>query len=187
MTRRRGRGVTLMELMIAMVILLAVSSSVYAILSSSTTSYTNQTRLALLQDNTRLALDQMANELRQADRSTLAVTTVGSGSQATQVVTFHAPTGFAAGKTTWSGVMEYRFGNSALDNMVDGVTGEGSLVRVENGVTRRLCDYVKPGGFLVTRSGNNLKITLTLVINDERNRVLETVLDTSVTLRLSGS
>lgn len=183
---RRDRGLTLVEVIVAMTILAAVLGMFYAMLFRSTTTYTNVSRMGNIQENGRRVLDEMANELRLADRATIVITNAGTGASQTQTVNFRIPTAFAPPNVTWSAPIEYRF-ETAPVNMVQGVTGEGRAVRLEGGRRRTLCDYVKPGGLRITRTGNNLTIRLVLVVNDERNKILETSVETSVTLRNSST
>jgi len=67
-TRVRTRGFSLIELMIAMVLGLLVAEGIYILFASAGKVNTTQTALARLQENGRIAIDIIANDLRSAGR-----------------------------------------------------------------------------------------------------------------------
>ncbi|HVR83869.1 MAG TPA: hypothetical protein VMU54_06120, partial [Planctomycetota bacterium] len=117
-------------------------------------------------------------------------------------VTFNVPTGIVAGVVTWSSPITYQLQPAA--QMVQGAADSTAqnLVRIQtgvaNGLPQRKCDFVSQGGIVgpggvvspqglvITKTGTNLLITLTLTIQDENRKTLQTILTTSVTLRNSS-
>ena len=67
MRDRCRRGFTLIELVIATVIMIIISLAIYQVLHNSTVTYTDLTRLGDLQDRARMVTDRMSVELRAAD------------------------------------------------------------------------------------------------------------------------
>lgn len=178
--RQNERGLTLVEVMIAMAILGLVTAMFFSVVLRSSRDGTNAIRRATIEENGRRVLDEIANEVRKADKATILITSTGT--PANNTVTFRVPTGFVSPNVTWSTNIVYQYEVSAKD-MVQGVTNEGRVVRIQDGKKVVLCDYLKPGGLVVTRTGDNLVIRLTFVVNDELDHVLETSVETKVTLR----
>lgn len=180
---------SLIEITIASVILFIVSAAIYLILFNGSVFYTNQTRLGDIQERARRVLDEMANELRMADRNPLFLTITQNPAGTPDTVSFRVPTGYiAATKTiTWSGIITYGVELSTLDANNNAVQDEGRIFRTEGGVKRILTDYVTTDGLKIVRTavGNDLilKVTLTFLIADAWNKPIRTTLETSVTLR----
>jgi len=68
---RRNRGFTLLEVVIAMAILLIVLAMVYMSLFSSSAEYEANAKRAWILHTARLAMDEMAEEIRQSNRFSL--------------------------------------------------------------------------------------------------------------------
>lgn len=64
--RNGERGLSLVELMIAMTIGLILLAGVYQVFISSSLSYKYQEDISRLQENARMAMDQLAQDVRQA-------------------------------------------------------------------------------------------------------------------------
>lgn len=76
-TRRlRQGGLTLVELMVAMLLGLVVIGAVVSVLLSSRQSYTTNNGLSQLQDNARIAFELMARDVRQSGSSPCGNSTV---------------------------------------------------------------------------------------------------------------
>jgi type IV pilus assembly protein PilW len=74
--RPRQTGLTLIELMVAMLLGLVVVGAVVSVLLTSRQSYTTTGGLSQLQDNARIAFELMARDIRQARSSPCGNTTV---------------------------------------------------------------------------------------------------------------
>ena len=74
--RARQIGLTLVELMVAMLLGLIVVGAVVSVLLSSRQSYSTNTTLGQLQDNARIAFELMARDIRQAGSSPCGNSTV---------------------------------------------------------------------------------------------------------------
>lgn len=72
----RQTGLTLVELMVAMLLGLIVVGAVVSVLLTSRQSYTTTNGLSQLQDNARIAFELMARDIRQAGSSPCGNTTV---------------------------------------------------------------------------------------------------------------
>ncbi len=68
-SRLRQAGLTLVELMVAMLLGLVVIGAVVSVLLSSRQSYTTNNGLSQVQDNARIAFELMARDIRQAGSS----------------------------------------------------------------------------------------------------------------------
>ncbi|OOG64899.1 hypothetical protein B0E46_05770 [Rhodanobacter sp. B04] len=64
---RRQRGVTLIELMVAMVLGLLVAAGIVTVFSSTSSSNKSQTQLARLQEEGRFAISRLGSDLRMAN------------------------------------------------------------------------------------------------------------------------
>lgn len=187
--KRKDRGVSLLEVVIAAAILGIVAYALYLVLMNSTVTYTNQTRLGDIQERARRVLDEMAKELREADLTNTQITT--NSTYNCQSIRFKKVTGYnqASNTFTWSPWIEYKFELSPVDANNNGnPNDDGRIVRSEgtapNVKTVRLTDYVRvPGGMTITRSGENVTIQVNFRIADYRNKILETSLSTSASLR----
>jgi prepilin-type N-terminal cleavage/methylation domain-containing protein len=174
MGRRRDRGLSLLEILIASAIVVVVSFALYLILWNSTVTYTNVSRKGDIQDRARRLLDEMANEVRLADRTTLQIEVVDNA----DAITFQVPKRLdpsnsdPARRVVWSGMADdpafYSAGSPYLagpcyvrycyrppmTSLENGLPAGGQLVRmlvtpppggVEiAGTRRRLSDCIKP-------------------------------------------
>ncbi len=75
-SRPRQVGLTLVELMVAMLLGLVVVGAVVSVLLSSRQSYSTNSTLGQLQDNARIAFELMARDIRQAGSSPCGNSTV---------------------------------------------------------------------------------------------------------------
>jgi hypothetical protein len=83
---------------------------------------------------------------------------------------FRVPTGTVGGAVTWSSTITVKYAPSNLDADHDGKADDGALVRIQDGVTRVLCNEVPVGGFAVAVNGANLALTLQLQATDAERR-----------------
>jgi prepilin-type N-terminal cleavage/methylation domain-containing protein len=186
--RTRRSGFSLVEVLLAMAILAIIAEALYVTVFRSTTTFSNNTRMGSLQEDARGALDSMVNEFRMADKTRFLITGPAGGPNS---VTFYVSTGVAAGAVTWSTPITYQLQPAAA---VRGPNASAqNLVRIQNGQTHRMCDFVTPvadlkhHGLAITKvSGDNYTITLDLSIIDESGKTIESTLQCSVTLRNSS-
>lgn len=98
---RSARGVTLVEMMMAMMIFLLLSGGVYAALQTGERSWNvNDVRIRMQQE-LRKAMDGMINDLREAGSSSI-LNVPANGTWYTSI-TFQVPTGVTAGSLVWNG------------------------------------------------------------------------------------
>ena len=192
---KRRQGLSLLEVMVSLGALALITMAIYGLVAAGSTTYANTTRQNTLQENGRRVLDQMSAEFRLANPDTLVVGTTYSSTSVTKngststttvgvtTVSFQVSTGFEAGVTTWGSTIEYAYEASDVDSNNNSIKDEGRLVRSQDGETVRLCDYVKAGGFTAVKTGSTLALTLTLQVADEKNKVMEKVVGTTVVLR----
>jgi prepilin-type N-terminal cleavage/methylation domain-containing protein len=153
--RKRQAGFSLIEVVITTVILASVFLMVYLILSQSSAQFSNETRMANIQENARRVLDDMVNEIRMADfdnvfvldpGATFSGTTTGgtifkidNSSSDGYLVMFQTPVkAVTAGNTvtvTYSGDKDqsgwivYRLKDSVVDADNNSIADDCQLVR----------------------------------------------------------
>ncbi len=187
MFRRGDRGLTLIEIIVSVVILLIICYVIYLIVFNASVNYTNQTRLGDIQDRARRALDEMAREMRQADLTNTQIPSPNHPSVPS--IRFRPITGYQKDPSTgqytftWGNPVEYVYEDSDIDADSNPATADGRIIRIENNNRRIITDYLKPGGLVFKRSGDDVTIEVTFITADYRNKVLETKLRTAVTLR----
>ena len=180
---RKNAGFTLLEILIAVAVLSVLMATLYAALFSTTTSYTTMSQRGRIEDRSRQVLDDMARELRLADRDTFLVTQSNGASR----IDFRTPTGYSAGNVTWGPVIRFEYQPGDGDENRNGLEDDGKIVRIENGTTTVICDFVAPGGFTATQTSNNLLLEVTCTGADAKGALLESTLQTSVTFRNRSS
>lgn len=197
---RRQQGLTLVEVVVATALLGLLVAAIWSLMVGSTNTYTRDSGRQMTHDNARRILDDIAQELRDADSATFSIP---SGSTAT-TMTFRKSMGFDTSTmtTTWSANITYRYEAGSI-YVAHLKANDGRLVRSgpaglgATGAVQdvRLTEYVKPptttpaypGGFTITRAGNQVTISLTLRTFDENLSELTTTLTTSVALRLTST
>jgi prepilin-type N-terminal cleavage/methylation domain-containing protein len=192
MRHRQNRGLSLLELMIVVGILVLLLGAIYLVIFRSSRTYIDASKIGTLAENGRRVLDQMANEIRLGNGATAGGTVVvGTVNGANSILLYPL---LSASVTDGTPTYDTTSTTFRLDPGSVDANGNGSysddwkLVRVRTtpanvATTTTLCDYVKPAGLVITRSGNNMSITLTLHVRDDKNKLLEKALTTSTTLR----
>jgi Tfp pilus assembly protein FimT len=185
--RRRagGAGLSLLEVVVYIAILSLIASALYAVLTGSTRQYEVGTKLSGIQEKGRRAMDELVAELRMADRDPgqFLVTTV-NGSQQLQ---FRISTGFAGGTAVFGTPITWNCPSSTVDANGNRIVDEARLVRTQDGRAITKTHYVKQGGFTATVSGNNVLLRLTMLNNDGYKKVIESTVESAVTLRNDSS
>jgi hypothetical protein len=114
--------------------------------------------LGALEEQAIYAVQQVAFDARWADGGALLLST----SNGSRRIDLRTAVDFAGGHPVWSPTVIYRVVPSSSDSNGNGIADEGQLVRIQNGVTRVICDDVVPGGFTAIRVGDNLAIQVNL-------------------------
>ena len=180
--QRRNDGFTLVEVMISSVVLGVLVLAVYALLHQGSASYADASRDNTLQENSRRVLDRISEELRMANPATLIVGTQTSGGS----LSFQVSAGFKSGVMTWGTVIQYQLQPSIVDANTNSIQDDYKLVRIQDGQSVKLCDYVQAGGFVLSQAGTRITITLNLGMVDEKRRPVASSVTTSVSLRTRG-
>ena len=180
---KRFRGLTLIEMAVVAVVLGLLTTLVFAVVFSSYSAYTSNTRMGGIQERARLALDGVTREIRLANRDTLAISQANGSDQAS----FSISLGVVDGVVQWSTPILIGVQPSLVDANGNSAADDGRLARVQDGVTDVYCDYVKQGGFTLQRQGDRVEVGLVLITVDDRGRPLECPVKTSVMLRNKGS
>ena len=97
-------------------------------------------------------------------------------------IEFVAATGHDGSAVTWSSPIQIRYETSTIDanrNLVP----EGAIVRVQDGVERVLCHFVKPGGLTLAQAGRKLRLRLELLAVDTTEHTVATATSATVVLR----
>jgi hypothetical protein len=203
MKRTRDAGFSLIEVVIAGVIFFLVSGALYMMLFSAGNTYGNMSMLGDSQERARRLMDDIAKELRMADGATVIVSTTVT---ANDTITFRLPVVDSAtgkvvvdggGNPTWTTNIVYKVeydtntGSSSgfllTDQNNNKVTDDFRITRTYNGSTQRLARYIKSGGLKFTQTGDNVVIQMTFFSLDHKNKVIDTTLRSSVTLRNSST
>ncbi|HVE42217.1 MAG TPA: prepilin-type N-terminal cleavage/methylation domain-containing protein [Planctomycetota bacterium] len=203
MKRTRDAGFSLIEVVIAGVIFFLVSGALYMMLFSAGNTYGNMSMLGDSQERARRLMDDIAKELRMADGATVIVSTTVT---ANDTITFRLPVVDSAtgkvvvdggGNPTWTTNIVYKVeydtntGSSSgfllTDQNNNKVTDDFRITRTYNGSTQRLARYIKSGGLKFTQTGDNVVIQMTFFSLDHKNKIIDTTLRSSVTLRNSST
>lgn len=200
MRNRRQQGMSLVEVMVAMGVLAIVVLAIYLLIFRSSRAYTEGSKMATLYENGRRVLDEMANELRLGNSTTLIITSSYNGANKLDVPIFTRlePDSIQPDANLKNQLFEtaltLRLEASPVDANNNGTTGDDwKLVRTRittdavtgtvTTSTQTLCDYIKPGGLTFTKTGTNITVALTLHVADDQNNIQERTVTTSVTLR----
>jgi prepilin-type N-terminal cleavage/methylation domain-containing protein len=134
---RQARGLTLLESMIVMAVLATLLSGVFAFLVSARDHFESVTIESDLRDRTRIVMEFICNELRQASADTIEIndsaTTLG-GSK----ISFQKATGYSGGAlqlgpvATFTWVLAPNESVLGADEDTDGIMDEG-YVRYNDG------------------------------------------------------
>ncbi|MBI2932957.1 MAG: prepilin-type N-terminal cleavage/methylation domain-containing protein [Planctomycetes bacterium] len=198
-SRHRRRGFTFLEMAIALAIFVITLTAVYMVFSAGQSTYTTGITRQELDNQVRLVLDEMTNEIRQANPATLQVAALASGDQS---LTFFLPVegaaGFdpAAGRPNWQAapiqyVTEPSEGelDNGLDDNNNGLTDERRIVRVAGAQRVVMTDFLREGTLAFTLGPpagppfQSVRVTLTLDYPDQRSRILSANGASEVSLR----
>jgi prepilin-type N-terminal cleavage/methylation domain-containing protein len=197
--KRSNRGLTLIEVLIASVILAVISLAIYLLIERGSSTYATASRHATLQASARQIVERLCEELRIANPLTLKG---GPGKLEFQKRLSFDP---VTGVTLWGPTVTYFTQTSVLDldndlieddqllrTGMEDTDGDGTPDKV---VTSKLSDYVKKGSFIVTSVvppanptpndplSNKISVALTLMLTDTKGKVVSTTVSSTVTVR----
>jgi prepilin-type N-terminal cleavage/methylation domain-containing protein len=176
----RRAGFTLLELLVTVAIFGAIVAALAGVLATASHDSTLLTNQGGLDERAWRVVDEVARELRFAQGSSLLVTQQNGSSR----LDFQVPTGYANGAVVLSTPITLAAQLSNFDADHDHKkTDDYALVRVQDGVSRVLCDAVPFGGFAVTTSGSNVAVDLQLATTDAQHRAVRARVAESVSTR----
>lgn len=194
--KRGNRGLTLVEVTIASVVLLFLTAGVFALIYRGSSTYSYTAKKNTLQRNAQIVLDRISEELRTANPDNIVASVGYLSYQVPQSVS-------SAGIVTWGSTFVYATEDSFVDADNDGnkktTDFELRLMRYDQAAPAdkvKLCDYIKrydsttkKGGFVAAYDNASRKLTLsiTLVAVDDLNKEIEIVVSTSIFLRNASS
>ena len=135
--RRSCRGMTLVEVAMALTLFTAFASSVFLAIDLSSASYRTEAVTARLDSLAREALDQISERLRGTDFDSITPPPQLAPASADSI-DFQRVRGVAGGAVQWGPTERLAFEyepaepNDGLDNDADGLIDEGRLVWIEN-------------------------------------------------------
>jgi Tfp pilus assembly protein PilW len=179
MSRSRRAGFSAVELLITAAIFATVMSGIVSLIRTASSDSRRQSELGSLDEKAWQVTDEIARELRWAQASTLLVTTVNGSS----CLSYRIPSSIAGGVVTWSPTIRVEYQDSNLDANHDHHVNEGSIVRIQSGATRVLCDYVPAGGFIAALNGASVTLNLRLQLTDADRSVVSSQATDTVSVR----
>lgn len=152
--QRSKAGFTLVEMVISFSISLVILGMVVE--TGKASEQMSDTTLALgrLEEKASETSYRLATELRWAQPTTVLIT-VDNGSDR---IDFIKADGFAAGLTTWTTPITYRYQPSPVDSNGNGIADEGILARIQDGKEQVLCRNVVAGSLTIVRDEDSIQI-----------------------------
>ncbi len=206
-------GFTLLEILIATVILTVVIGIAMSVMISSTRLEEIGSISSSLEGQSMRLLEEIAADLRQADQTTLTLTTTNMSSNLSfrRITGYNSITQTAYRKTNpivYQVIYEGTGGsrpetNNGVDDNKNGLVDEGYVQKTtdfgtdENPATPapmapnnvpkdlHMVHWVREGGFTVTRVGTTKQYTLSLTLErmDSKNKLITKTYTTSATIR----
>ena len=175
----RQAGFSLVEMAVYMAISVVVTTAVIRVVVTATDTYNSTTSLGRIQADARRSLDSLAVELRMADRDTIVFATENGSTR----IDYRLPLDYVGGRVVWSSMITVRYEPSDVDANRNDIMDEGRLVRIQDGETKVLCNYVRPSGITLTRNGDTIALNLGLMISDADGQVMWCSVETNITMR----
>jgi len=132
-------GMTLVEIVIGLTLFTAFATSAFLAIERSSHSYRTESVVARLDAQTREALDEASERLREADFDSVTPLPVAATAPASaSSIDFQRARGFVGGLVDWGPTERLAFehdptdADDGLDNDGDGLVDEGRLVWIEN-------------------------------------------------------
>lgn len=176
--RRAVAGFTAVEMLIGAGIMIVVGAACIGGEQAATNQMSESAALGALEECAIFAVKEVAFESRWADGTAMLLST----SNGSRRIDLRTAVDCVGGVPVWSPTVTYRVDPSSSDSNGNGIVDEGRLVRVQNGVTRVICDDVAPSGFTATRVGDRLSIQLRL-LEVHNGRPVTVTAATSATIR----
>lgn len=176
--RRRPSGTTLLEVVITAVLFLSLLATFVAA-HKTTRDFTDRTYAEMrANEEQQRNLVALANVLRGATASSL---TGFDASGTSTAPSFQSVTGADASGRILGPVQSIAWRQSTTRG--NGVDDAGELALVVGGVTVAIASHVPEGAFVVTKSGNTLRVTLTTVYSSSDRTTASVTGDVAVSLR----
>jgi len=191
--RSGSRGFTLIETVIAIAILGTVFGSIYAMLRTSSRSFTVASANTRLETQVSETLDKIAELLRASKLST--VTPQQASPFSSSVINFQRSTGFAAGATVWGNTERLTLtGGNVVWIQNVGLVSQTTKILSHNvptyleGETPNVADDNRNGlvdetGLCFDVAGPSVNVRLTLQVRSSAGQVLTHTGQTRVFLR----
>jgi type II secretory pathway pseudopilin PulG len=176
--RRFEAGFTLVEMLVGAGIMVAVGAACIGGQLAATNLMNESAALGALEEQAIIAVKQVAFDARWADGGAMLLTTSNGSRQ----IDLRTAVDLVGGNPVWSPTVTWRVVPSSSDSNGNGIVDEGQLVRIQDGVTRVICDDVVPSGFTATRTGDTLEIQVRL-LRVQSGRPVTVSAATSATIR----
>ncbi len=121
-----ARGLTLVELMVTFTVLLLLIGSVCGLLASGSRLWGVNVAQMDISSSARSAISRMSEELSQAGRNTVNISSSGDS------ITFQVPSSFAAGTISWGDQIQYSLGGLNAEQLLRTDSGDGSVTVLGN-------------------------------------------------------
>ena len=157
--RRSRAGFTLVEVLVGAGIMVAVGAACFGGQLAATNLMNDSAALGALEEQAIVAVKEVAFDARWADGGAMVL----SMSNGSRRIDLRTAVDLVGGNPVWSPTVTWRVLPSSSDSNGNGIVDEGQLVRIQNGVTRVICDDVVPSGFTATRAGDTLEIQVRLL------------------------
>lgn len=168
------RGFSLLEVVIASVILMMLTGTVIALLGAAMRTRGRAQLASQMSGRMRNIVHRLASEVGDAQATSAVIEPGNPGATLRwcRVVGFTTTPGQQAPILDTEIRLEFMYDAGEIDNGLDdnndGRADEGLLVRRQNGETHILCRDLREGGVAFTRTANAIEIALTLEALDEK-------------------
>ncbi len=171
-------GFSLQEVLIGAVIMLLMWAACLGSQLAATQLLGESVSRSMLEEKAIFATKDLAFDLRWAEGSSLLITEENDADR----VDLRTAVDYAEGEPVWSTPVSYRVEAAVRDTNGNGVLDDRRLVRIQDGVTRVLCDNVASAGFTAERAGDDLALAV-LLQKMHRGRWLTATANTTTSIR----
>lgn len=195
MTDAPRRGLTLLEVLVASVIMSALAAIVFLVLQRSTDTYSNESVHLSLEEQGREVLAQIARDLRDSSAATMTTgdvpVPVTEGSKYNDL-RFQVNTGYDLDlrEVQYARTVRYRWRMAAdevangLDDNGNGLADEGYIEKSDRfGKVTKICDDVKKQGLTFLIGARLVTVTLELEQRDLKGTLIHRKIVSTVELR----
>ena len=188
--RQAQAGFSLIEVMIASVILIIVLTATFEVLSVGLDNYNSGSTLVEVHAHARRILDRAAKEIQGAGLSTISPTPPATGQTGTHTITFQKSTGYSGGSVQWGNVttIAFAYETGETDNGADDnnnqIIDEGFVtLTVSGSPLESLGHWVKEDGLSFNLDGSVLTIRVDMQKYSVKGELMETFLETTVLIK----